>query len=239
MKPIVPVVRPESVGYLKQLDFEADKFKSGFEKLLRGEYEVIQRTVLKAFVNNEKNISVNEVMMTCNPHLGKFTINLEHESGIKEVIAEIYADGVMVVTSIGSTAWAMSHGGLLNLDEGALEIIFIGAMHGGANYIIPKLGKIHINLELKNPVITKETVYAYNQARKKHSLPPDPNSRETLKTVYSSQIIVDGKVVDFGTKNVEIDPNCSIPFVIIKDHSPFEKARQLTKNTESLYIHKK
>lgn len=236
IKPIIPVVRKESVGYLKQIDLDPSLFKEGFMKLLKGEYEVIQRTVLKAIVseNNGKNISVNEVMMSCSPHLGKFTVTIIKD-GNKEIIAEIFADAVLIVTSIGSTAWALSYGGFLNLDEDSLEIIFIGAMHGGASYIIPKKGKLHINLELKNPVITEDTVIAYNQARVAQNLPLDPISRDSLSIFFSSQIIVDGKLVNFGSTDVEIDPSYSIPFVFIKDHSIYDKARQLTKNTKSIW----
>ena len=235
IKPIVPVVRPESVGYLKQLDLEPEKFKEGFKRLIRGDFEVIQRTVLEINIDNKKTISVNEVLLNCNPHLGKFTISIENGKGITEIIAEILADGAMLVTSIGSTAWSLSYGGLLNIDEETLELIFIGATHGGANYIIPKKGIIYMDLELKNPVVTKDTVFAYNQARHENNLPPDPHSRETLGIVYSSQVICDGKVIDFGSKRVVINPNCSIPFVIIKDHSVYEKARKYTKNTEALW----
>jgi NAD kinase len=235
IKPIIPVVRPESVGYLKQLDFEREKFKEGFKKLLRGEYEIIQRTVLALTVDNQKSIAVNEVSFSSNPHLGKFTVSIENGEGTREIIAEIFADGAMLATSIGSTAWALSHGGLLNISEESVELIFIGAMHKGANFVLPKKGKIGIQLELKNPVITKETVFAYNQARKLRNLPIDPQAKDTLTVVYSSQVLADGKVLTFGSKSITIDPNCSIPFVIIKDHSVYEKARKYTRNTEALW----
>lgn len=235
MKPIVPVTRPESVGYLKQLDFEKDSFKEGFKKLLNGDYEVIQRTVLQISVDDQNIVAVNEVLFSSNPHLGKFTISIVNGKGIKEVIAEILADGAMIATSIGSTAWALSHGGLLNLDEDSLELIFIGGMHRGANYIIPKNGKIFMSLDLKNPVVTKETVFAYNQARKMRNLPRDEHSRDTLGIIYSSQVLVDGKVLTFGAKSLTINPDWSIPFVSIKDHTVYEKARRYTKNTDALW----
>ena len=235
IKPIVPVVRPESVGYLKQLELEGENFKEGFKKLIQGEYEVVKRTVLHISVDDLSMIAVNEVLLSSNPHLGKFTISIANGQGIEEVIAEIYADGAMIATSIGSTAWSLSHGGLLNLHEDSLQLIFIGAMHRGANYIIPKKGTIYINLDLKNPVITKETIFAYNQAREKRKLPRDDNARHTLSVVYGSQVLVDGKVLTFGSKTIKIDSSWSIPFVTIKDHTIYEKARRYTKNTEAIW----
>ena len=236
IKPIVPVVRPESVGYLKQLDLEGDNFKEGFIRLLSGDYEVVQRTVLQITVDEQKIVAVNEVLLSSSPHLGKFIVSIVNGKGTtKEVIAEILADGAMIATSIGSTAWALSHGGLLNIHEDSLELIFIGAMHRGANYVIPRKGTIIIDLDLKNPVVTKETVFAYNQARELRNLPHDDNARETLGIVYSSQVLADGKVLTFGSKSIAIDPSWSIPFVMIKDHTVYEKARRYTKNTESLW----
>lgn len=235
IKPIVPVVRPESVGYLKQLDLERVKFKEGFKKLLSGDYEVIPRTVLEITVDEHKIVAVNEVLFSSSPHLGKFTVSIVNGKGSTEIIAEILADGAMVATSIGSTAWALSHGGLLNLHEDSLELLFIGAMHRGASYVIPRKGKIIINLDLKNPVVIKETIFAYNQAREKRNLPYDDNAWDTLNIIYSSQVIADGKVLTFGQKNITIDPNFAIPFVSIKDHTIYEKARKYTRNTEALW----
>lgn len=232
MKPIVPVVRAESVGYLKQLDFEEEKFKEGFMKLLHNDYDVVQRTVLQITVDDQKIVAVNEVLLSSSPHLGRFTISIENGTET-DIIAEIFADGAMIATSIGSTAWSLSHGGLLNLHEDSLQLVFIGAMHRSANYIIPKSGSILMDLDLKNPVVTKETVFAYNQAREMRNLPHDDNARETLGIVYSTQVLVDGKVLTFGSKSLSINPDWSIPFVTIKDHTIYEKARRYTKNTES------
>ena len=233
IKPIIPVVRPESVGYLKQLDLEGDKFKEGFKRILSGDFEVVQRTVLQINVDDQKIVAVNEVLFSSSPHLGKFTISIINGHNTREVIAEILADGAMIATSIGSTAWSLSHGGMLNLDEDSLELIFIGAMHGGANYIIPKKGTIIMSLDIKNPVVIKETIFAYNQARQKRKLPKDDHASETLGIVYSTQVLVDGKVLTFGSKQLTINPHLSIPFVSIKDHTIYEKARRYTKNTEA------
>ena len=235
MKPIVPVVRPESVGYLKQLDLEGEKFKEGFRKLLRGEYEVVRRTVLQINVDGHKNVAVNEVLISSSPHLGKFTVSIQNGKGTKEIIAEIFADGAMIATSIGSTAWSLSHGGLLSLQEESLQLIFIGAMHRGSNYVIPRKGPIFISLDIKNPVVTKDTIFAYNQAREKRNLPKDENARDTLSVVYGSQVLVDGKVLEFGAKELSNNPDLSIPFVTIKDHTIYEKARRYTKNTDAIW----
>lgn len=232
IKPIVPVVRPESVGYLKQLDLlPEDRFREGFREILNNNYELVNRTILKTEIGKQSFISVNEIFLYCNPHIGKFTVTLEN-NGIKETVTEHLADGAMLVTSIGSTAWALSHGGLINVNEEALQLIFIGATHQGANFILPRHSSIKIMLELKNPVITKETVFAYNQARKQLHIPADTRARDTLNLVYGPRIIIDGKVVGFGPENkteIVVDPSLSVPLISIKNHSVLEKARKLTK----------
>ena len=234
--PIVPVVRPESVGYLKQLDlFPEDSFRQGFRDLLKNKYDIINRTIFKTTLNNQEFISVNEIFLACNPHIGKFTVSLEN--GTKsDIITEQLADGLIISTAMGSTAWGLSHHGLISVNEQALELIFVGATHGGANFILPNEKLINIKLELKNPVVTKETVYAYTEARKKLKLPVDNNPRKTLSLVYGPRIIVDGKMVGFGlSKPLEILINSTetIPFVSIHKQSILDKARKLT---ETFYM---
>lgn len=234
--PIVPVVRPKSVGFLKQLDLSPqEEFHKGFSSLLRGNYEVNHRTVLQCPINGRPTVAVNEMVLHSSPHLAQFTVTLCGNGGRKkgDVVAEILADGLMVVTAMGSTAWALSHHGLLNVNEEALELVFIGATHRAANYIIPRSDQIHVKVEIKNPVTTKDTVFAYNEARENFGLPPDEHSWQTLNLVYGPRVLTDGKVVGFGLTDYIIDPSGSIPFVSIKRQSVFEKARKFTRNTEA------
>ncbi|KKM25223.1 hypothetical protein LCGC14_1597110, partial [marine sediment metagenome] len=100
-------------------------------------------------------------------------------------------------------------------------------IHSTANFILPK-EKIRLNLELKNPVITKETIGAYNQFREKFKLPKDKNPSKTLEIVYGPRVVIDGKVQAFGVKELEIDPSLSIPFMVLNE-SVVDKARKLTK----------
>lgn len=78
MKPIVPVIHSEhSVGYLRQLSLcDAKGFREGFHSLLRGNYEVQSKTILQTEINGKIFIALNEIYLNCEPHLGKFLVNI-------------------------------------------------------------------------------------------------------------------------------------------------------------------
>ncbi|MHA1991481.1 MAG: hypothetical protein ACW981_13650 [Candidatus Hodarchaeales archaeon] len=233
LKPIVPVIRPESVGYLKQLSLDPEKeFRNGFKQILNGNYSIQHRTILKTTVWGNNYIAVNEILLHCEPHLGKFKVTIENRdtaSGNKreEILTETMADGAMISTSIGSTAWSLSYNGQINLSEESLQLLFIAGIHSSANFSLPR-ENIKLDLELKNPSITKETVGAYNQIRLDQGLSKDKNATRTLEIVYGPRLVIDGKVVVFGATSLEIDPSLSIPFMVLKE-TAVEKARKLTK----------
>ncbi|OLS26000.1 MAG: putative inorganic polyphosphate/ATP-NAD kinase [Candidatus Heimdallarchaeota archaeon LC_3] len=233
LKPIIPTIRPESVGYLKQLSLDPEEeFRKGFKQIIDGNYSIQHRTILKTNVLGNNLIGVNEILLHCEPHLGKFKVSIENRQTSsankrEEILTETMADGVMISTSIGSTAWSLSYNGQISLNEDSLQLVFIAGIHSTANFILPK-EKIRLNLELKNPVITKETIGAYNQFREKFKLPKDKNPSKTLEIVYGPRVVIDGKVQAFGVKELEIDPSLSIPFMVLNE-SVVDKARKLTK----------
>eukprot|EP01116_Phalansterium_solitarium_P024813 TRINITY_DN9202_c0_g1_i2.p1 TRINITY_DN9202_c0_g1~~TRINITY_DN9202_c0_g1_i2.p1 ORF type:complete len:221 (+),score=47.11 TRINITY_DN9202_c0_g1_i2:139-801(+) len=125
LKPVVPVIQASSVGYLKQLDLDDEKFKAGLRRIVEGKFVVRHRTVLQAEVEGQRFLAVNEVFLHCEPHLGKFKVAMvDGPDGEFKPLTEVYADGAMVVTSIGSTGWGLSHHGLISLNEDALELVF-------------------------------------------------------------------------------------------------------------------
>ncbi len=230
IKPIIPVVRSESIGYLRELSIgEENEFKRRVLRLLKGDYQIIHRRVLKIEWLEEEFVAVNEIYLTTNPTMGVFTVSLNGET-----FSETMADGIMVATSIGSTAWALSLSGTVNLNEDALLLIPVGGSHGTANFILP-CQTITIECQLKNPVITKDTIWAYQRAREIKGLNKDPNSLGTLEVIYSPRILADGKIIAFipllkdeNTVKIEVFSNDMVPFVTFG--SPLEKARILTQN---------
>ncbi len=228
LKPIVPVTRPTSVGYLKQLEFGEKKFKEGFQRILNGDYNIHNRTILRVEILGKRYLAVNEVYAQVNPHLAKFTVEIESGASNKySAITTTMADGVMISTSIGSTGWALSHGGYVNLNENALQILTLGGIHSSANFIVPRK-KVKVILDLKNSTISEMAIEAYEEIRKREGLPEDENPRKTLEILYGSRVVIDGKTLRFGIKEFVVDPSMSIPFVILKKHTEIDKVRKLT-----------
>ncbi|MCH8907140.1 MAG: NAD(+)/NADH kinase [Candidatus Heimdallarchaeota archaeon] len=227
LKPIVPVTRPESVGYLKQLELEENKFLKGFRQILDGYYSVESRTVLTTEINNVKYISVNEIFLYSAPHLAEYTVLIKHNDEHYHPMTSTMADGAMVTGSLGSTGWALSYNGQIILNENSLQVVFAGGLHSSANFLLPRKS-IKLRLKMKNPVINSITVDAFQRMREEHELPFDGNASETLKIVYGPRVIIDGKLVAFDIKEIEINSDIAIPFVFLHDQTVVEKARKLT-----------
>ncbi|RMG30931.1 MAG: hypothetical protein D6732_15635 [Methanobacteriota archaeon] len=228
LKPLVPVTRPSSVGYLKQLEFGENKFKEGFQRILNGDFNIHNRTILKVEAFGQQHLAVNEAYAQVNPHLAKFTVEIETgEENRFSAITSTFADGVMISTSIGSTGWTLSHGGYVNLNENALQILTLGGIHSSANFIVPRK-KVRVTLDLKNTTITDQALNAYNEARIREGLKPDENPRKTLEILYGSRLVLDGKALSFGVSEFVVDPSITIPFVTLRKHTEIDKVRRLT-----------
>lgn len=98
------------IGYLTQCD--PDKAWECFEKIFAGNYEIQNRIMIKANINSGDKVygttGVNEIVL----HRG----NIPHSLHIKvyvngNLIEKLSADGVIVSTPTGSTAYNMSAGG--------------------------------------------------------------------------------------------------------------------------------
>ncbi len=229
LKPIVPVIRKESVGYLKQLDMDEVKFKRGFKRLLKGDYMINPRTILKMNINGKNYLSVNELNIRCSPHMGMFTVYLQNKNKYHQ-FTKTFADGIILSTGIGSTGWALSYGGEISLSEDVIQLIFVGGLSNSKNFILPRKN-IKINVELKNSPITDDIVELYNEQRMELGLPPDDDPVKVLEIVYGLRIIVDGKLIAYGVNNLDVITSESIPFVNLAKEMTWDKARKLTKQT--------
>ncbi|MCE7734986.1 MAG: hypothetical protein GPJ54_08925 [Candidatus Heimdallarchaeota archaeon] len=231
LKPIIPVVRPKSVGYLKQIDLEEEKFKIGFSDLLNGNYHIINRTILKTNVAGKSYVAVNEIFLMSSPHLGQFIVYIQHNDDGFHPITTTMADGAMITTSLGSTGWGLSYKGQINLDENSIELIFAGGVHSSANFTLPRK-PLKLEFNLKNTIINTNTLSIYESRREALGLSKDDNPNASLELVYGSRILVDGRIVGFGITEIEIDSSESIPFVFLHQESAVDKAWKLTKQPD-------
>ncbi|MHA2504522.1 MAG: hypothetical protein ACXAE3_16840 [Candidatus Kariarchaeaceae archaeon] len=230
LKPIVPVIRPKSVGYLKQIDYDEKKFTEGFKKLMNQDYYNLDRTVISTEIEGKKYLAVNEINVHTAPNLGMFSAYL-HTNGNYYNITETMADGVLIATSIGSTGWGLSYHGHISLAEDSLELVFIGGVHSSANFQLPRK-PLKITVDLKNSPVADDSIDAYQRARSLLDLPEDTTAQETLQLAYGSRVIVDGKIVAFGVKEIEIKSHLSVPFGILTKETFMDKARRLTKKQD-------
>jgi NAD+ kinase len=99
------------LGFLTEV--EADQLESGLTRFLDGKYRIEERTILQVSLNRgprtvAKAIGLNEVVLD---HSGEARmLRVEIDVG-GQAVGVIDADGVMVSTATGSTAYALASGG--------------------------------------------------------------------------------------------------------------------------------
>jgi len=95
-----------AVGFLTEIDPE-DAF-SALEQVLDGKYFVEKRTQLQVWHNNQLHSALNEVVVMTQKPAKMLHIEISVDD---EVVEELRADGLIVATPSGSTAYSMSAGG--------------------------------------------------------------------------------------------------------------------------------
>lgn len=99
------------LGFLA--DIEPDEIEDAMGKLIKQQYKIQERMMLRATIvghNGEKSVfyALNEINVT----RGSFSRLVEFEICINDELSDIYpADGVIVATPTGSTAYNLSAGG--------------------------------------------------------------------------------------------------------------------------------
>jgi NAD+ kinase len=94
------------LGFLAE--FSTDELQEAIIALINGEYRVVDRTVLETTVDNEKIYALNEFVIDKYHTTGMITVRASVDG---HPIADYRADGLIVTTPTGSTAYSLSSGG--------------------------------------------------------------------------------------------------------------------------------
>ncbi len=95
-----------TVGFLTEIDPE-NAFNA-LEEVLAGKYFVEQRTQLRVYHGRELPSALNEVVMMTRKPAKMLHIEISVD---EEIVEELRADGLIIATPSGSTAYSMSAGG--------------------------------------------------------------------------------------------------------------------------------
>ena len=117
-----------AVGFLTEID--PDETFSALEQVLEGNYFVEKRTQLQVWHNKELHKALNEVVLMTQKPAKMLHIEISVD---EEVVEELRADGLIVATPSGSTAYSMSAGGpIVDPRVGAFIIVPICPFKLGA-----------------------------------------------------------------------------------------------------------
>jgi NAD+ kinase len=132
-----------TVGFLTEIDPE-NTFKS-LEQVLKGKYLKEKRTQLQIQHNNKMHTALNEVVLMTRKPAKMLHIQISVD---EEVVEELRADGLIVATPSGSTAYSMSAGGpILDPRVGGFVIVPICPFKLGSRpTVVPDNSQIKVKL---------------------------------------------------------------------------------------------
>ncbi len=117
-----------AVGFLTEIDPE--EVFTALEQVLAGKYFVEKRTQLQVWHNKELHSALNEVVLMTQKPAKMLHIEISVDD---EVVEELRADGLIIATPSGSTAYSMSAGGpIVDPRVGAFIIVPICPFKLGA-----------------------------------------------------------------------------------------------------------
>lgn len=112
------------LGFLTELD--ADKLPQGLERVLDGKFRIEERRLLQLSVSREgrrtvRGLGVNEVVVQrgTEARLLRLQVSIDDQD-----VGTIDADGVVVATATGSTAYALALGGPI-LEPSLPDLVFV------------------------------------------------------------------------------------------------------------------
>lgn len=132
-----------TVGFLTEIDPKL-VFKS-IEQVLAGKYEVERRTQLQIKHNQKLHSALNEVVIMTRKPAKMLHMEISVDD---EVVEELRADGLIIATPSGSTAYSMSAGGpIVDPQVGAFIIVPICPFKLGSRpIVVPDNSQIKVKL---------------------------------------------------------------------------------------------
>ncbi len=136
-----------TTGFLTQI--EPEEWEAAIERVLSGEFEVEERSKLEARVGEKKGSALNEVALVSATPVEILHMELKIDDTL---VQEIKADGVIVSTPTGSTAYSRSCGGPV-VDPRVKCFIITSIcpfLRGIKSLVVPQLSRIDITLKGKS-----------------------------------------------------------------------------------------
>jgi NAD+ kinase len=141
-------INPGRLGFIT--DIPAEQFREALTPILDGDYETEQRSMLEGAVWREganifSGLALNDVVVSRGASAGM--VELRIHVG-EEFVANIRADGVIVASPTGSTAYALSAGGPLLHPSIAGWLMVPIASHGLSNrpIVLPDTGEVSLEI---------------------------------------------------------------------------------------------
>ena len=153
-----------TVGFLTDLSLnKIEKLK----EILKGNYIKEKRPIFEAYSDNEnKEIFLNEVVI----HSGSVTKMLDLELSLKnQVIYNLKADGLIISSSTGSTAYSYSGGGPIispKLDALSLLPMF---SHSSSSHSLLLSNKEEVTVKIKNKNLSSIQIFVDGKKNLKYS----------------------------------------------------------------------
>ncbi len=142
-----------TLGFLTEL--KKDNISSAVVKLAKGEFKISDRKLLKVQYKGDKSLSLNDVVISKGDIARIIKLKLEID-GIE--VTQIRADGLIISTPTGSTAYSLSAGGPILAPEVNGVVITPICPHSLTfrPFVVPDSSEIRITLvsESDNVVIT-------------------------------------------------------------------------------------
>jgi NAD+ kinase len=93
-----------SLGFLTEISQE--NMKQSLEQVTRGQYQIEERAIIKASCGNKLFYALNDFDIRVPTRLVELTVSIGDE-----LVSRYFADGMLIATPTGSTAYSLSAGG--------------------------------------------------------------------------------------------------------------------------------
>ncbi|MBR1870367.1 MAG: NAD(+)/NADH kinase [Kiritimatiellae bacterium] len=146
-----------TLGYLAAV--EREHFADAFAALAQRRFSISRRTILAVSKGAEKRRALNDVVISRGEtgHMAVLALNVNGED-----ITDFFADGLVVATPTGSTAYSLSAGGPLLLPDTPSIVITPICPHALASrpIVLPDDAKLKIRVRFRETELARYAVFA-------------------------------------------------------------------------------